>query len=39
MLRWGIIGLGGAGMGHARRLARIQGMELVAGCDPVAVAR
>ena len=38
-MNWAIIGLGGAGKGHALRTAEVPELELVAGCDPVAEAR
>ncbi|MBI5832857.1 MAG: Gfo/Idh/MocA family oxidoreductase [Armatimonadetes bacterium] len=39
MLGWAIIGLGGAGTGHARRLADIPELRLVGGYDPQPAAR
>ena len=39
MLSWAIAGLGGAGLGHARRVTQVEGLELVGGCDPSAEAQ
>jgi len=38
-MKWAIIGLGGAGTGHAGRVGLVPGLELAGGCDPDAEAR
>ena len=38
-LNWAVIGLGGAGRGHAHRIDHAEGMALAAGCDPSPEAR
>jgi len=38
-MKWAVIGLGGSGTGHARRIAQMPELELVGGYDPRADAR
>src|ERR1035438_6884351 len=38
-MQWAIIGLGGSGTGHARRLADVPELCLAGGYDPVPAAR
>ena len=38
-MKWAVIGLGGAGTAHARRIAEMPELELVGGYDPRADAR
>ena len=38
-MKWAIIGLGGAGTGHARTIGDVDGIQLAGGFDPMPAAR